>query len=880
MMFLHRLLLFCLLSAVSIAIPQRFRRSDHETPAGDDQPVDGGWSEWNLWSKCSKSCGTGGKFRSRSCTNPSPSHGGKVCEGSGLGFVSCNEHSCEVDGGWTEWTDFSQCTKSCGFGSQIRSRTCTNPEPKHDGKPCFGPREEAIECTIDDCPVNGEWSYWSNWTSCTVSCGGGLRNRTRVCNNPVPAYGGRDCSGYSWQNETCSERPCPVDGKFSSWSNWTFCSATCGGGVRRRVRYCDDPSPSFGGRNCTGPWLETGECNDEVCPIDGKWSEWEDWSDCSKSCGTGFHIRQRHCNNPAPQFGGLECPGFASENDTCNVHFCPVNGSWSDWTSWTDCSESCEGGIQYRSRFCDNPRPNHDGLDCVGSDQENRPCNQQQCPLDGGWGTWMSWSTCTATCNGGTQSRSRLCNNPKPQFGGLECPGHGSEDNPCGTSNCPVHGGWSSWTQYSKCSKSCLGGLQCKYRYCNNPTPRYGGNTCSGEPRNCILCNVFDCPVDGAWGSWSQWLKCTLSCGGGTKQRSRKCDNPAPENGGKTCDGSAEEEGQCNQESCPVDGGWTDWSTWSLCSVTCGGGGAVRRRFCTNPSPLHGGRYCEGDELENATCSTTPCPVDGGWAEWTDYSECTTTCGFEGNQQRTRSCTNPEPMYKGEPCNGPAAEEKSCPNKNCPVDGQWAEWYLSERCSQTCNYGTAGYRRICWPQPKYGGKPCVGSDTETRVCYLLKCPPIDGVWMLWSTWSACSSAVCRSANLYSRRTRQRTCTEPQHGGKPCSGDATQEQECSVSCTRSWSTWSAQEHTNVCFTNGYVGSSRNRTCVHGSLTDCPVVERRSWMPCSTKFTSCSAIESYRGWMLNNGPIGPVSGTYYSMYNEDKEVVYQQCQFGCC
>ena len=62
-----------------------------------------------------------------------------------------------VDGGWTEWTDFSQCTKSCGFGSQIRSRTCTNPEPKHDGKPCFGPREEAIECIIVDCP--GWWRH-------------------------------------------------------------------------------------------------------------------------------------------------------------------------------------------------------------------------------------------------------------------------------------------------------------------------------------------------------------------------------------------------------------------------------------------------------------------------------------------------------------------------------------------------------------------------------------------------------------------------------------------------------------------------------------------------------------------------------------------------
>ncbi|XP_062524003.1 coadhesin-like isoform X2 [Corticium candelabrum] len=294
MMFLHRLLLFCLLSAVSIAIPQRFRRSDHETPAGDDQPVDGGWSEWNLWSKCSKSCGRGGKYRSRSCTNPSPSHGGKVCEGSGLGFVSCNEHSCEaplvvihggfgswsnwsscsetcgggqtlrtrlcsnptpstggrpcegnfldvgvcnsiscsVDGGWTEWTDFSQCTKSCGFGSQIRSRTCTNPEPKHDGKPCFGPREEAIECIIVDCPGNKCESLLSpnngNVTTqkihttviATYSCESGylLKNgdSTRIC-LPSGLWSGThpSCEGYELSDDKQKTRRCQENRKWS-----------------------------------------------------------------------------------------------------------------------------------------------------------------------------------------------------------------------------------------------------------------------------------------------------------------------------------------------------------------------------------------------------------------------------------------------------------------------------------------------------------------------------------------------------------------------------------------------------------------------------------------------------------------------------------------
>ena len=41
--------------------------------------------------------------------------------------------------------------------------------------------------------VDGGWGHWSPYGACSVDCGGGLRNRTRCCDNPWPMNGGRDC---------------------------------------------------------------------------------------------------------------------------------------------------------------------------------------------------------------------------------------------------------------------------------------------------------------------------------------------------------------------------------------------------------------------------------------------------------------------------------------------------------------------------------------------------------------------------------------------------------------------------------------------------------------------------------------------------------------
>ena len=58
-----------------------------------------------------------------------------------------------------------------------------------------------------------------------------------------------------------------------------------------------------------------------------------------------------------------------------------------------------------------------------------------------------------------------------------------------------------------------------------------------------------------------------------------------------------------------IDGGYTPWSEWSACSVTCGEGEQLRARYCTNPAPQHGGKDCSelGQPEETKKCTLDEC---------------------------------------------------------------------------------------------------------------------------------------------------------------------------------------------------------------------------------------------------------------------------------
>lgn len=176
--------------------------------------VNGGYTEWSDWGPCSKECGEGAHTRRKNCTNPPPGWLGKSCFELNLGSAveeeKCKVKECPIDGGFSEWGLYGECNKPCGDdGVQKRTRSCTNPAPQFEGKNCEGPSEETKECNRKPCAVNGGYSEWSAFGDCNKTCGPGTKKRTRTCSNPPPANGGKNCEGPVDEVQDCNVKPCP-----------------------------------------------------------------------------------------------------------------------------------------------------------------------------------------------------------------------------------------------------------------------------------------------------------------------------------------------------------------------------------------------------------------------------------------------------------------------------------------------------------------------------------------------------------------------------------------------------------------------------------------------------------------------------------------------
>jgi len=233
--------------------------------------------------------------------------------------------------------------------------------------------------------------------------------------------------------------------------------------------------------------------------VDGGYGQWNEWIPCSATCGAGFTVRERTCTKPMPKGKGKDCSalGESTQSKACSVKPCPVNGEFTTWSTFGKCSKDCGGGVKRRTRTCTNPAPAHGGENCTGLLAEEEPCNKQACPVDGGWDNWSSYSMCSAVCGGGTEKRYRGCIKPKPANGGAECVGKYEESRKCNESPCPVDGGFSNWSAYSTCTKTCGSGTQSRSRSCTNPSPAHGGKNCDifGATNEIRYCNTHACPV-------------------------------------------------------------------------------------------------------------------------------------------------------------------------------------------------------------------------------------------------------------------------------------------------------------------------------------------------------------------------------------------------
>lgn len=54
-------------------------------------------------------------------------------------------------------------------------------------------------------------SHPCRWSTCSRTCGVGVRSSTRHCNSPPPSHGGQYCTGERVRYESCIMRQCQPD---------------------------------------------------------------------------------------------------------------------------------------------------------------------------------------------------------------------------------------------------------------------------------------------------------------------------------------------------------------------------------------------------------------------------------------------------------------------------------------------------------------------------------------------------------------------------------------------------------------------------------------------------------------------------------------------
>ena len=587
---------------------------------------------WGIWGPCYDKngfevlCATdlipgGTMLRSRKVTSfPSPT--GLPCPILNE-TKTCNTHTCARDcviGNWTEW---SACSLTCGGGSTTRTRQ-GDVQPLNGGIQCPVPISETNPCNTDACSPNDcQVGEWSEWTACGAACGGGEQKRTRdvvkasLIGSPCPAL-------EEWR--MCNTQLCPQDCQLGGWSDWSQCSVACGGGKRDSIAFVLQPSVA-GGKECDLTRREE-DCNTNACKVgECVTSGWTEWDTCSRQCGGGIQGRTRSISSaPTPPNA---CPALEEARE-CNVHPCPSDCIVGEWSGWDLCSVECGPGITHRWRpvlqnasGAGSPCPTLFELDS---------CNNRVCPPDTAadickLSAFSAWGTCDAPCGGGLQDRTRSV---VTQSGNVPCPTELKTQKDCNQHSCPTECSMSDWTEWSQCSVPCNGGVQIRRRWIN--VAPSGADPCphGDESRVCnqVVCASDACRVS----SWSSWGACSAGCGGnGVQARTRT----VVDTGDGNCP-SLEDTIACNREACDSDCSVSDWQTWSLCSATCGGGTQTRIRWVIRDR-LGRGKVCpvliqRRACNEDVACLSGTCSA-GVWQDWTT---CTSGCN-SGSQTRTRT---------------------------------------------------------------------------------------------------------------------------------------------------------------------------------------------------------------------------------------------------
>lgn len=588
-------------------------------------------------------------------------------------------------------------------------------------------------------------------------------------------------------------------------------------------------------------WCFDGKCvyHGHEKPRDGGWGNWEAWSACSTDCNVGIKQRSRRCNNPKPSYGGKQCEG-----DNKDVYTCSTGKECNEYTDVRALQCSVLNGIPIRGRshtwlpYQKEEEKQQCKLTCISNDtkqimtfddmqlEDGTPCTYEnpnnicvkgECwkvGCDGQMNSTVDVDACGVCRGNGSdckvvkgvydqkfeykqwppeyqrifvipansrgidiqedKSTSHFLAIRDPAYGLYYLNGEGRASN---SKKLVMNGAWFEYeNKWNRETLKSPGPIRRALELMIMPQNKYQAAIVNYE----YTVKKDDFTFEKSKYEWvfDYWTDCSVTCGTGTQHIVNKCvdkDTREPLDGAK-CIYVGNGTGQptkCERQACNAEVyTWAMELTWSACSATCGGGMQTQNYRCELNTP--DGKYipaqlskCDQLSVPNFTrpCNDESC----GSYEWESTDEwtlCPVTCGIEGFQFEIFHCMfvtkdgekNISDEYL---CNNQLKPNISRPCILKPCLEQWYQWGFNHewtQCSESCGDNGVQYPIFfCEQTDSHGFSDIVNirmcdnlypPDNITKPCNRESCVL---EWFQWhyGEWKECS-VQCGNLGIQTR----------------------------------------------------------------------------------------------------------------------------------